>query len=48
MLDPEILLSQLASGLVLGGLYVLIAIGLSIGLARFREFPIQTSYLNHE
>ncbi len=30
MLDPEILLSQLASGLVLGGLYVLIAIGLSI------------------
>ncbi len=30
MLDPEVLLSQLASGLVLGGLYVLIAIGLSI------------------
>ncbi len=30
MLDPEIILSQVASGLVLGGLYVLIAIGLSI------------------
>src|SRR3978361_1484180 len=30
MFDPEIILSQVASGLVLGGLYVLIAIGLSI------------------
>ena len=30
MLDPGIILSQVASGLVLGGLYVLIAIGLSI------------------
>src|ERR1700712_1810957 len=30
MFDPELILSQIASGLVLGGLYVLIAIGLSI------------------
>src|SRR3984885_11715348 len=30
MFDPELIFSQIASGLVLGGLYVLIAIGLSI------------------
>jgi branched-chain amino acid transport system permease protein len=30
MFDPGLILSQIASGLVLGGLYVLIAIGLSI------------------
>src|ERR1700727_3402332 len=30
MFDPGLILSQIASGLVLGGLYVLIAVGLSI------------------